>query len=215
MNSELIRDLDKGTPLSQVRGIYWISRKYKVIYLNIPKNASTSIKVILRRFNFEESVDLYTNEDGEGYKVFTVLRNPFRRFVSAYHTALKRGIKVNRKDILLHVPPGLPQISAYFYALRDDAPFDEHGIPQTYFISDTKGELFSVDKYMICERLQLDLVWLEKALRKSLYTEYVPTNQGEDVSKTWDAVLTDKKLIREINNYYKADWELYNEMLEK
>jgi hypothetical protein len=214
MSKEMIRDVDKGTPLSQVKGIYWISRKYKVIFLNIPKSASTSIKGILRRNGFEESVKLYTNEAGEGYKVFAVLRHPFRRFVSAYHTALKRGIRTNRKDILLHVPAGLPKVSAYFYALRDDPPFDEHGIPQTYFISDTKGKLFSVDKYMICERLQLDLVWLEKVLKKSLYTEYVPTNKGETLSKTWDAVLTDKKLVREINNYYKADWELYNEVLE-
>ena len=65
------------------KGFIYISHEYKLIFIPIPKNGSTSIRKIAE-FDFKQ--DNYFNYLGEinnnEYQLFSVIRNPIERIVS-------------------------------------------------------------------------------------------------------------------------------------
>lgn len=79
-----------------------ISHEYRAAYIHIPKTGGLSIRTLLTNINFpqEQSVrsghrtysdyiDFYDDQDD--YYIFTFVRNPWDRLVSAYHYFKKGG----------------------------------------------------------------------------------------------------------------------------
>jgi len=84
--------MERIPPFSHEKGFCHVSEKYKLIFLPIPKKASTSIRSI-QEFDLRlDNIFRYLNkiEIGE-YRVFTIFRNLLERFVSAYIEVCERA----------------------------------------------------------------------------------------------------------------------------
>lgn len=66
-----------------------ISDKYKIIFILIPKNASSLIRTYIKN-NLDGYEDNYfeLSEKQKLYKIFCILREPLKRFISAINTIL-------------------------------------------------------------------------------------------------------------------------------
>lgn len=70
-------------------GLSWSSDEYKIIYLGVPKTASTSIRAYLKNTNNILNLNKIP-EDKINYKIFTIIREPLQRFVSGILETFRR-----------------------------------------------------------------------------------------------------------------------------
>jgi len=137
------------------KGFCYRSEKYKLIFVHVSKNATTSIKSI-RAFDFvQDNILRYQKSELKKYTVFTVIRNPEKRFISAYLEVCSRASMDS-----LH-------IAKYpFYWCRDQEKrfkmfldelehgcFDVHLLPQHYFLTDQCNNMFEFDYILNLENL--------------------------------------------------------------
>lgn len=114
-------------------GTTWANADYKLAFLNIPKNASTAIKKFLEPYGFRRTPQL----GGDGWQVFTVLREPFGRYVSGLaEYALRKG----------YDPIMVAKKSADLMARGLWTPFDEHTVPQHAFITIPVDQVFRIEE---------------------------------------------------------------------
>lgn len=110
-----------------------VSDEYKICYVPIPKNASTSISFLLRNtFGFYNST-IFDDRYSE-YFCFCILRNPISRFLSGYFEYKKR-----RKLLI-----GVDEVSRDIWDNRD-----EHLEPQINFLGTTKFDLVITKEDML------------------------------------------------------------------
>ena len=126
---------------------YLINHKYKIIYCPIPKNASTLFKLELLRHSEEEtqSQDLtkqihrylkknhtsltlpdFSYLEREDYFKFAILREPFKRLVSAY---LNKFVKIKKS------PPFVKNVIANVYQYLGREPDYKQSITFSQFIN--------------------------------------------------------------------------------
>ncbi len=74
------------------KGFIYISKKYNLIFIPIPKNGSTTIRKI-KDLSFEQdTIEKYRSDISKGaYNVFTVIRDPLDRLVSGYIETILRA----------------------------------------------------------------------------------------------------------------------------
>lgn len=192
---------------------FYISKKYKILYIPISKNASTSLKTLI---DFEpvyqipkvqsqfdlEILDEYKQE----YKILVITRHPKDRWISGFNQFLSDvGIYLaskESKDILLELKNNkfifdghtLPQFSFIDYCFQPSKiNFDIHLIKM--------GENF--DK-RLSEFIGLDISLTKKNLMES---EYLKVKNHEICYKIFnDYCLRQKKFI----DIYNQDYLLYN-----
>jgi len=138
----------KFPPFSYEKGFCWVSEKYKLIFLPIPKNASTSIRNI-EEFQFQvDNAFRYRTliESGE-YKMFTVIREPLDRFVSGYIEICKRAYG-DSTQILKRDFYWIKDEKRRFHKFVEEVEgsfFDVHIRPQSYFLTDYENNFFNID----------------------------------------------------------------------
>ena len=91
------------------KGLCWRSRKSKLCFIGVPKNAQTSIR---KMFGFHEHsvcrgnyYDLIKTPGwAKKFTLFCVMRNPYDRLASAYLEILKRAYREEKSsdDDLIH-----------------------------------------------------------------------------------------------------------------
>ena len=93
-------------PKGHYKGKVWISDKEKVIYLGIPKTASTSIRRMLGMYakDCSDFNKLKKNTKYDEYIMFTILRNPLERFVSGYLERIFRCFYLIQRAFLTFLP---------------------------------------------------------------------------------------------------------------
>tara|TARA_B100000674_G_scaffold417897_1_gene368065 strand:+ start:1900 stop:2643 length:744 start_codon:yes stop_codon:yes gene_type:complete len=124
-------------------GLCLVSDKYRLIYLSIPKNASTSIKIFMKKkMNAHESFIDSLNEEQEKYDIFTVLRDPEKRYYSALSEIIVRNCDNARKRLRrINHKKGIINLIKNKY--------DEHLIPQLDYIKDKRNnKLFNIKYYI-------------------------------------------------------------------
>jgi|APSaa5957512576_1039674.scaffolds.fasta_scaffold526696_1 hypothetical protein len=72
------------------KGFIYISEKYKLIFIPIPKNGSTTIRKLDELGFIQGSLEKYKDVI-ENYIVFSVIRNPLSRLVSSYTETILRA----------------------------------------------------------------------------------------------------------------------------
>jgi len=173
-----------------------------LLFVNIPKNASASMKQIMRGCDFAE--DNYFNLDRTGYYVFTVVRNPLDRFVSAYLEVIKRGSR-DTLEYQFYMDKEQDPIGALrqFVRLMETCTYDEHVVPQVAYLDGMK-----VDLYLDFAFLSEDL----EKLRPLLKTERVLERRNttlQDKKRPIKTLLLTSGLWDEIKHIYADDIALY------
>ena len=186
----------------------------ELLYVHIPKTGGTSIEDSLQKHDIDvgrfkssmKNVELINNVKCEywhippknmkisfnDYNVFTVIRNPYKRFISEYkhkHRAVEYD-DINKFALALKKNPNpykhnchiIPQIE---YLYDKDGEF-VHNILRLEYIKDDFNEL--KNKYKLDENIEL--------LHNNQHTDDKGTKMNQDT-------------INFINEYYKEDFDLF------
>jgi len=199
-----------------------IFHKYKLIFTGIPKNASTSIHMMLRNptdheHNHRSLMDDYNSNDSELMDYYTnlaIVRNPYDRFISACWQ-IRRDNSDNNLNLGINE---IIQQEIIDYS-NTHGYINEIFIPQHKFICFGKKVLS--DYVLSYENLNKD--WAEFANEYNKTSPFLlPTrlpqfNQSNE-RKSWKEEL--KEISQEnldlINKRYKLDFEIFNyELLQK
>ena len=193
-----------------------IFHKYKLIVTGIPKNASTSIHVVLRNptdheHNHRSLMDDYNNNDSElmdHYPNLAVVRNPYDRLISSCWQIRKDNPDQNWNLTINEI------IDREIINWADTYDYiNEVFIPQHKFIC--FGKKLLTDVILTYENLHND--WEKFAIEYNKTSTFqIPIklprfNQSLD-RKAWQEEL--KEITQEnldfINTKYKLDFEIFN-----
>jgi hypothetical protein len=181
---------------------FWYNDRFKICFFGIPKNASTTIRIV---FDMNNNIE-YTSETSikkEGYINFTVIRNPFTRIISSYNEVLKLRVDTGEAVSITKSLPfyKISDPQRRFEQFIDDIKnnlYDIHLKPQSLFIEDA-----DIDVYLRFEHLKMDL--------KNKLNINLPHLSNLNSSSKNKLILTGsvKKKIKEM---YKEDFELYKKI---
>lgn len=135
------------------------SKKYDLIFYHIPKNAMTTMRNI--GFRWEEN---YNKEA----KIFTIIRDPFERLISAYIQAQSHTNRIiNNKDpfILRKIEKNklkgifLEENINLFINTISEGVFEAHHQPQITFLNDNElnRNINNVNFFLLFENLNGEL----------------------------------------------------------
>ncbi|MDP2564800.1 sulfotransferase family 2 domain-containing protein [Pseudoalteromonas marina] len=188
----------------------------KVIFVHVPKAAGNGITqslfslpstghYFLQKYK-EDDYDKFCN-----YKKFTVVRNPWDRFVSAFHYlhSDKGGMGVWDNDFKDNFLKGIPDFKSFINHMIHDEKFKRdvlawtHFIPQSYFLTlPSDNSLQNFDCICRFENLNADFESLKKILGK-------PEAQLAVINKSkhqhYKDYYTEQYMIDFISEIYKDD----------
>lgn len=195
-------------------GIY---HKWKCVFVEIPKNASSAIHSVLRNntdhLNTHQSYLEYLNSNDielvESYFSFAVCRNPYDRFISAFEFCTKISNELQDQNFNDFVMSLEKKGDVAYLSL----PI--HFIPQYKFI--TIKNIILVDKVIRFENLAEEWVSISKILNDSKHKTYTNLSNSLDVVNATPSKFNksiddfcDEKLKEIIYNLYKKDFEIFN-----
>lgn len=181
--------------------IGWINEEKKNMYLQIPKSASTSIKSHLKNHGYRSITSqrqLPRNFQMADYFVWTFVREPLRRFNSAFGTISARIKNDTEKEYETFVQD-LLRNNQKFYA-------SHHALPQRFFISNDRGIPFRLNFVGKIENFKAD--W--KALNGHIHLPPPPEKRNVDEGSpqiiNWLEKRAPPELRAALCNYYLADY---------
>ena len=200
----------KGKERDQ-RGYYFFNDDFA--FLNIPKNASTTLRLLLELHNREKMKDK-NDEVFHNRTTFTVIRNPIDRIISGYSEVSKcrhDGLHEYTRSLPFYNMQNPDQKLQRFETFIDniyDNLYDEHIKAQTFYLNDIK-----VDYFIIFDNL-------ENEVNSMLRDNDFPVLNFE---KRWNTGLTDKdvykdfiyendNILNKIKKMFAEDFELYENL---
>ena len=113
-----------------------VSDKYKIIFITIPKNASTIMSYyITQKLNGYEANYFDCTEEQKQYYTFCILRNVMSRFYSALNTIFSRRIERYNIDSTIKTIFQMDNDNVIDYV---DSMVDEHLVRQKEFIKNIR-----------------------------------------------------------------------------
>lgn len=191
-------------PFSHEKGFCWVSEKYHLIFIPIPKNASTSIRnITLFEFHLDNYFRYQTRVENGEYKVFTIIREPLDRFVSAYIEVCERAYSrsLSSHSLLQDFYWEKDPKKRFYKFLKSSEQlfFDQHILPQSYFITDYNDNLINID-YMI-DFTQIEKEFDEMLMQLDIYPIYLPWKNIRIVKKNRSAINSIHSLLSKNLNY--------------
>ncbi|MEO0375176.1 MAG: sulfotransferase family 2 domain-containing protein [Cyanobacteria bacterium P01_A01_bin.17] len=213
-----------------------ISHKYKVIFIHVPKCAGTSMEVFLKDYadaaptNAEEGLEHFFKRHAlvavlnayPDYFIFTFVRNPYERFVSAWKHSI-RAHSTDESSYFYRQEKNL-SLKEYAYLVRERdlkrlSGFDKyHSLPQIKFIPDFNTKMFGreLKQNMTCdfigrfEKLENDFAKLCCRLQINTYVlpRYMvsPEQESESIVKSYGKYY-DPELLRVVEDIYDEDFK--------
>jgi len=197
-------------------GKFWINDEFS--FLKIPKNSSTTI---LEEFNLEDS-DLKYNQMADR-KLFTIIRNPIERFVSAFLEVLEPSEEYpNGRYKYVSIPyiylieieeifklPVIDRMNTYIEFIGNNGFIELHCTPQVQYIYDINGHYIELEMFR-----NYDIINVESDLYK-----FLGITSSLDNHNVTNSVTNKKLLLEYINNnddvkericeIYQEDIKLY------
>jgi hypothetical protein len=128
--------------------------------------------------------------DCEKLDIITTVRSPYYRVISDLFFLKKINTETSKEDVYI-------EIQEYIATL-----WDNHGLPQYYFLLDENNNIIQNVKIMRTETLHFDMI-------SNGYLDFnVKLNRNENSVINYNNYLN-KDSINLINNYYKKDFELF------
>ena len=197
-------------PRGHVFGTCMSKTNTNLIYVNIPKNASSWTKPNLKDWGWE----FYNYHHDHMYHkhAMVVLRDPVERWLSGiceYFTLYHRNI-----DVTQFTP-------AFFELVMDQLTFDDHTEKQVYFIEGldpNRCTFFNCDKdYRLYFGQFLKNQGLENGYARYDYQHTTENRQDgdtkrSDFKKIFAPLLENSKYLDRIKEHYKLDYELINKV---
>ena len=135
------------------KGLCYINNK--VIFLPIPKNASTSLRNMDDFESRKANIMSFRKEIAEQeYRAFAIIRDPLSRFISGYVEVCKRASQ-DSPHILTKSFYWMNGKNRFIKFLDEieEGWFDAHLFPQQYFLCDFEGRPFMIDAYVDVKQL--------------------------------------------------------------
>ena len=182
---------------------FLINRTQKWAFIHIPKTGGTSLTNILNNIDNTEIISVHDSIrvlDVENYFIFTVVRNPFTRLVSAYtHRVRKDEFKYDFQSFIKNY---------------DENHLDT--LPQSYYINEGASEKKKISCILRYEKYEEDVKDLLKKLnynsdiphlnRNPIYDKHPNLNQ----EKYYSAFYTEDWMIELVRERYKNDFKIFN-----
>lgn len=186
------------------------------LFIHIHKCAGTSIKDAISKIDNVHYGELHETdrirfEISEKYydhKIFTFVRNPYSRFLSAFEMFRRRWPDIKKEQVFKIVENDDIPYSADFFNVKESY-IKRHTLPMTsehYSIYDSDGNC-NVDLILRFEEMDKEVE------RLSLFLGTKIKMPKKNVSKNKDALLTMEDKLR-INKIYKKDFEVFKYRLE-
>ena len=190
----------------------FISEEYKLCFINIPKNASTTIRTTLKLEHCQYS------DNYKDYKKIIVIRDPITRIVAGYNEILKLRrdgafAETQRTNFYKYfkVRHDIPKSFDLFLDYIKNNLYDDHLIQQSFFLKYKGLSIDDID-YVI------DFKNLNEELQKiiDLYNIKCPKIIRRQVGST-NVKRALKPILgkyqKKIRAIYSKDFELYNKVL--
>jgi hypothetical protein len=184
-----------------------IDHKRKLIFIHNPKVAGTTLKAALKLpkngvYHHYTPTFLVSKELWEKYFTIVAVREPVDRFISSYFEIVTKAYTGYFRKAYPEIYKLTPR--EYFELFKNE-PFIT--TPQyryaTHFLS-TKP----IDFIIRFEHLNKDLKKLSKITGYKINN--IPhLNKGRYSPKEKDIILKDKKLIKDIKEYYRSDYTIF------
>jgi hypothetical protein len=204
------------------RECIWINDQLKLAFLCIPKVASSGIR---SQFRFIRMSNI--NELPKDYKVFTLIREPIKRFVSAYIEVVqdcgdypggrfKHNLEITNDKIkflenLMHdkSTDKYQKFNIYIEKIEKEWFFFEpHCIPQVIYLTDKNNNFHNHLKIF---KLETEINELEKILNSKI-------KQGNKCENNTlkndllDYINKNNNIKQRIEKLYKLDIQIYNNL---
>jgi len=172
-------------------------------FIHIPKTGGTSLTNILNKINNTELLTVHDSIrilDVQNYFIFTIIRNPFTRIVSAYtHKVRKNEFNYDFQTFL--------------------KKYNENHLdmlPQSYYIHEGASENKNVSYIIRYENYNEDI---KKLLKKLNYTSDIPHLNRNPIyekhpllnqEQYYSSFYTEEWMIELVKERYKNDFKIFN-----
>ena len=185
-----------------IHGTPQIFHNIKAIFIHIPKTAGTSIERTLGNTQFgghsyAKTIKKKYPEEWNNYYKFTIVRDPFTRFASAYYYLKQKSVHPALLNNNIHISRDINDYIQNYFSLSDTL----HMKPQVDFISEEEEIL--VDTYPYED---LENSWISILSRLSLNFIPLPVFNKSNTYK----INYDSKSISILEEMYKEDFKLLN-----
>ena len=195
------------------KGHVLINKLNKLIFFNIPKNATSTIRLYLKL----EHIPLSSIENKEQFKTFTVLRDPYSRVISGYQEVLKC-----RNDAL---DPEFLKTAKYFKLYQQNEIeksfneflnqleikfFDGHVVPQKMWLGWRNINIDDIHFVLNMNNgIQKEFYEMTKNLNMpiKIQSNERPSNQNVK-SKIQNIINTNQDIKNKVYKIYQQDFEL-------
>lgn len=191
-------------------GLSWFSNANKIIYLGIPKAASSSMR---KAFNMNKSNVCNLNSNKLDYPVFTIIRNPIERFSAGLVEALNRDETPKHfKDYLKKINNNEEMLNSAISILEKDF-IEVHTTPQIFFLNNLDGIKFNIDYILKFENIEKDFKKMCDKLNINVRLFHENKKNGNNLSlkNSFKNIISNNLDIkRKLEVLYKDDIVLYN-----
>ena len=194
----------------------FINNEEKYVFINISKNASTSLSKTLKFTTFGEYKDIVSN-----YYKFIILRDPVYRSISSYLELIKLRkdgpYLITEKSEWFKEKNLLKSFSMFLDYINDNF-YDSHIYPQITYLSDKGLSIDDMDCVLLHENIKEDYVSLIKSSNRIKPVSTLKKLQtGENIKKKklTEFVSSNNEMQEKIRNIYKEDNIIYNTFKEK
>lgn len=202
------------------RGAVWVNHELKIAYLGIPKCANSSIRSHLKPKNAILPLG-YMQDMPDDYFIFTTIRDPISRLVSAYIetvqkcSAYPRGRyntdlelsqdKIAFLDDLMKNHDDCGRFSIYLNQLQEWGFFEPHCVPQIIYLTDENNKVYQNIEIFKTN----DLTNLEDRLGYKI--QKINQSENPDLKqKLLDFIMSNIVIKDQIEKLYEYDLKIWH-----
>jgi hypothetical protein len=185
-----------------------------VIFIHIPKAAGTSIATAIYgkrigHFTYHE-FRYFIKDDFNKYPIFTVLRNPYERLISAYNFAKQGGTlegAVTNESLYQTYPfRSFQSFVKEWLSHQDVTSIDLIFRPQTFFLPEIDALQSSGIKMFYINQLNELEHYLTEILKREIKIEKRNVSSAKLISQNLNSIDLETKIL--IEKIYKSDFDL-------
>ncbi len=189
----------------------FVDNKRKLCFINIPKNASTTIR---RLFNLKH---VRLTDNYKKYNKIIIIRDPMTRIVSIFNEVLKLRADGNNPDKTRRTQfyrtfkvNNIPKSFDLFLDYIKNDLYDDHMVEQYRFLENNGLTINDIEHVIPFDNLNKELKKLIKLYNINCLNIYHYTIGSSNIKLALKPILG--KYCKKIQAIYSKDFELYNQV---